>query len=338
MRVYVCVTLYHVYISLLMILTSGADKKRNIVFLNANNEKVYQQYCYIGEQLKKRGYICDVRLRSLKSEILQKERVKNHRQLKIVKDQMRKIGAEEFTLVNFAWNNSYVYPSAGLLYRKAKDAIFVEESTLIAKLEQEKGWKKLIHKLMGDAVDFYKDSKLKTILVQKPETFPQTWQSKLKVLDIGEYVRRLSEHDIQEILNIMSQEGTKLLKLMQKPGLGIVYSCPFSEQGVISEEEKISQIVRICEFYQQYGDVVVKLHPRDTAVYPVGEKVTILPGSFPSELLSLTGYRFKFAVSVCSSAVNTTNAEYKINLNESFYNDPVFQMKDINGQIVESEK
>lgn len=331
MKVYVCVTLYHVYVSLLMIFSEGADRKRNIVFLNANNEKVYKQYCYIADQLKKNGFVCDVRLRTLKSELIGREAKKNKHQLDIVNNALTELGEKEFTLINFAWNNSYVYPSVGLLYKKAKDAVFVEESTLIAKLGQEKAWKKIIHRIMGDAVDFYKDKKVMAILVQKPELFPTEWQSKIQQLAFDSYLKKIDGNQVNLILNIMSEYGKNLTDLLTQPDIGIVYTCPFSEQNVISEAEKIAQIITICDYYKQYGNLVLKLHPRDETRYPVDESVTILPSAFPSELISLTGYQFKFAVSVCSSAVNTTNAEYKINMNENFYNDPVFILKDING-------
>ena len=97
------------------------------------------------------------------------------------------------------------------------------------------------------------------------------------------------------------------MSILKDPGIGIVYTCPFSEQNIISEQEKINQIKKITDYYSKYGKIIVKLHPRDTSNYNLNQEVVVLPSSFPSELLSLTGYKFKFAVSVCSSAVNTTD-------------------------------
>ena len=335
MNVYVCVTLYHVYITLLFVFLSGNNKENNIIFLNANNEIVYKQYLYIAQQLKMRGYICDVRLKSFKDEIFGREIQKNKKQLKIVESCMKVIEEKDFTLINFAWNNSYVYPAAGLLYKKAKEAIFVEESTLIAMLKQEKKWKKVLHRILGDCVDFYKDSKIREIMVQKPETFPEEWQNKLSILDVARLSKKLNKNDAYEIIEIMSQEGVNLFDILQETNIGIVYTCPFSEQNIISEEEKIKQILLICNHYKKYGKCILKLHPRDTSVYPVDDDIIILSPSFPSELLGLTGYKFKYAVSVCSSAVNTTFAENKINMNENFYNSPEFVLLDIDGNNIE---
>lgn len=334
MNVYVCVTLYHTFFSLLKIYYEGEDINSNIIFLNANNEKVYNQYCYIGNQLKKRGFTCDVRLRSLKSEILGSENKKNRQQLRIIYEKMRKNHINKFTLYNFAWNNSYIYPSAGLLYKKAKSVILIEESTLIAKLGQEKKWKKIVHWLLGDVVDFYKDAKLESIMVTRPDDYPSSWREKLQKVDIKDYIDVLNDSDKEEIFTIMSSEGKTVIEALKEPGYGIVYTCPFSEQNIISEEEKIRQVVKICEYYVKYAKVMLKLHPRDISKYPVNEDVVIIPAMFPSELLSMISYEFEFAVSVCSSAVNTTNAKHKVNMNESFYKNPVFKLLDINGNEV----
>lgn len=334
MNVYVCVTLYHAFFSILKIFHEGADRSNNVIFLNANNERVYNQYCYIADQLKQRGFTCDVRLRTLKGEIIGTERKKNKQQLRIVYEKMRKANITEFTLFNFAWNNSYIYPSAGLLYKKAESVVLIEESTLIAKLGQEKKWKKIIHRIMGDVVDFYKDSKLKSIMVTRPDDYPHNWKEKLQQVDIKNYINSLKASDKEEIFTIMSAEGRTVIDAFKEPGYGIVYTCPFSEQNIISEEEKIEQIVKICEYYSRYGKIMLKLHPRDISDYPVSNNIVTIPAMFPSELLSMISYEFEFAVSVCSSAVNTTNAKHKINMNEGFYKNPIFRMLDINGDEV----
>jgi hypothetical protein len=334
MNVYVCVTLYHAFFSLLKIYHEGANRNSNIVFLNANNEKVYQQYCYISNQLKKMDFTCDVRLRSLKGELIGIENKKNKNQLNIATSKMKQENKTDFVLFNFAWNNSYIYPSARLLYKNAKSVILIEESTLIAKLGQEKAWKKNVHRMMGDVVDFYKDSKLDSIMVTRPVDYPSEWRSKLQKVNIKDYISVLSVTDKEEIFSIMSSEGKTVINALKEPGYGIVYTCPFSEQNVISEKEKIKQVLMICDYYKQYAKVILKLHPRDLTHYPVNKEVVIIPAMFPSELLSMIDYTFEFAASVCSSAVNTTNAKYKININDSFYKNPVFKLLDINGNEV----
>lgn len=341
MNVYACVTLYHVYITLLQIMSEDAEKnndggkEKSIILLNANNPQIYKQYEYIAKQLESNGYYCDIRFRTKWRDALGIERVKNRKQLKFILRIMHEKKEKEFTLFNYAWNLSYVYSTVALLYKRCNCAIFIEEGVSSGTLAQEKKWKILIHKLIDGGTDFYKDAKLKEIRVQRPDTFPAEWKSKLTTLDVNAMIDKLNFADKKKIVTIMSQDEEKLDDLLDESDVGIVYSGPFSEDGIIAEKEKIDYIMRMCEFYKQYGKVILKLHPRDTSIYPVGENVLVLSGAFPSELLSLTGYQFKFAVAIFSGAVETTYAKYKINMNENFLNDCKFFLRDINGEIIQ---
>lgn len=334
MKVYICVTLYHVYVTLVKVFSEQEDISKIVIFLNANNEKVYQQYIYIGQQLQKHGFVCDVRLRKKWDELRGKVRVQNKHQFLIVEEQMRKIGVSEFTLYNFAWNNSYVYSTANLLYKKSSEAFFIEESAMIAKLPVESNWKKALHKLLGGGVDFIKDDKLKAIYVQNPAIFPEEWQSKLLRFNLSDMIEKLKDENKKDILTIMSQYGESIANLLKDPNIGIVFTSPFSEQNLITEQEKIKYTLEMCDYYKRYGRLVLKLHPRDTTMYPVSEDVAVLPTSFPSELLSLTGCKFKFAIAICSGAVETANAQYKINMNENFLQDKLFKLRDIHGEVI----
>ena len=335
MKVYLCVTLYHVYITLVTIISNKESKDEIIILLNANDEQIFEQFKYIEKQLKSIGYACDLRLRSKKNDVFGIERINNRKQLKLVQDFMRKKVHSGFTLYNFAWNKSYIYSTASLLYKKCDRAVFMEEGALIAKLPPEKSWKKMLHRIMGDQVDFYKNYKLSEIRVQRPETFPKEWKKKLTILDLPGMIKKIKVEDKDVILRIMSKDGDELMNLLNEPGVGIIYTSPFSEMNLVSEQEKVESVLKICQYYKKYGKLVVKLHPRDTTDYPLDHDISVLPASFPSELFALIGYRFKFAVAVCSGAVNTTNAEYKVNMNENFLKDRKFVLKNINGDIVE---
>ena len=88
----------------------------------------------------------------------------------------------------------------------------------------------------------------------------------------------------------------------------------------MKEEEKIEIYNSIVNYYSKYGKVVVKIHPRDTTHYDFPEDM-ILEGGYPSELLNILGIRFRFAIGICTSAIETAEAEIKINLNDNFLKD-----------------
>lgn len=335
MNIYVCVTLYHVYITLLLIF-STKTQKQSIILLSANDPWIYEQYKYIAHQLKKKGFNCDLRYRTNKTELLGLEKIKNRIQYRMIKKIMGERGVQNYILYNFAWNISYIYSTVALLYKKCEQAIFIEEGVFTGTLGEEKKWKKLFHKYIYGGNDFYKDDKLKEIRVQRPDLFPENWKSKLVELKLSEMIYYLDDVEKKEIISIISQESEKINLLLSGEKVGIIYSCPTSENGQTTEEEKICFTLRLCEFYKQYGRVILKLHPRDKSTYPVDKETMILSGGFPSELLTLVGYKFKFAVALCSSAVETTNAEYRINMNENFTKDRKLILRDIHGEVVQN--
>ena len=334
MNVYVCVTLYHVYVALLDIFSSKRDYNKLVILLNANNKQIFKQFQYIYQQLIKEGVNCSIRLRSKTKEVLGFEEFKNHQQLNFVREMMNNSNTAHFTLYNFAWNNSYAYSTVKLLYKRCAKAIFMEESAIIAKLPEENKWKKKIQRLMGNIVDFYKEEKLQEIRVQHPELFPKSWGDKLQRLDLNKMLLKLSKEEKEKILKIMSEDSSQVIDLLKEKDVGIIFTSPFSEDNLITESEKIMYTQQMCSYYKKYGKVIVKLHPRDTTNYHFDHDVAVLSKSFPSELLTLTGYKFKFAIAICSSAVNTANAEYKINMNEDFLREKKFVLKDINGNVI----
>lgn len=335
MNVYVCVTLYHVYVTLLEVFSTNTEKDKLVILLNANNKQIFRQFQYINKQLTKAGFKCDLRLHSKKKELIGFEEMKNRGQLSFVKKMMGLSATTKFTLYNFAWNNSYAYSTVKLLYKNCERAIFIEESAIIAKLPEEKKWKKYLQKIMGGVVDFYEDEKLQAICVQKPELFPQAWKPKLQKLELNLMLSKLSQDEKDTILQLMSEDSTKIIELLKGPSVGIVFTSPFSEDHLITEQEKINYTQQMCNYYKRYGEVIVKLHPRDTTNYHLESNIPVLSESFPSELLALTGYTFKFAIAICSSAVNTANAESKINMNNDFLSDKRFVLRDINGNVVQ---
>lgn len=329
-NVYICVVPYHLYLSLLLI----NDKKDNAyILLNANNETVYKQFIDIAPKLKKAGYSLDTRLRNKTKDIVGLESG-------ISKKQFEKVFQGDknpvFDLYNFAWNLQYVYSTADLFYKKCRKAYFVEEGALTPINPPQPGWKVLIKKLTGAPVDFYKDKKVEGIYVQKPDIYPASWKSKLKTLDVKKLLTELKDDIKETILDIFVGNIREYLKGADSD-VGIIYTQPLSEDGYITEDTKKDYFRQMAEYYGEGRLVFFKIHPRDLSNYVLPSNCTILPGYFPSELLNLLNIRFKFAVGVCTSAVPTTDAEIKLNINENFLHDQKFDLIPIN-QVQEGER
>lgn len=322
-NVYICVTPYHLYLSLLLI----NDKSDNAyILLNANNDELYKQFVSIAPKLTKAGYSVDTRLRNKTKDILGLE-------AGVLKKQFEKVfdGNQNptFDLYNFAWNCQYVYSTADLFYKKCKTAYFIEEGALTPINPPQPGWKVKLKKLTGTPVDFYKDSKVEGIYVQKPELYPSEWKDKLKNLDVNKLLSELSEDVKRTIIDVFIGDIADGLESGSED-IGIIYTQPLSEDGYISESQKIEYFQEMVDYYGEGKKVFLKLHPRDTSEYHMPENCVLLPNYFPSELFNLLNIHFRFAVGICTSAVPTTDAEIKLNINENFLTDKKFKLVPIN--------
>ncbi|MCD8129982.1 MAG: glycosyltransferase family 52 protein [Lachnospiraceae bacterium] len=322
--VYVCVVPYHLYLSLILI-ECKSNRENSVVLLNANDSKIYEQFCSLKTRLEDYNFKVDVRLRDLKKDILGIEEIENKKQYKTVCSMFGEDISGKFILYNFAWNCQYVYTTANIYYKKCEKAIFVEEGALTAINPPQSSIKILVKKIQGGSVDFYKDEKLEGIYVQQPEIYSKEWERKLRKFDISDLLKELNVESKKVVADIFLGDLTETLS-KQLVDVGIIYTQPLSEDGFISEEEKIDYYTQMVQFYSKYGNPVLKLHPRDTSIYNLEDICTVLPAYFPSELLGLLNIRFKYAVGICTSAVPTTDAEYKLNINENFLTDSRFRL------------
>lgn len=94
----------------------------------------------------------------------------------------------------------------------------------------------------------------------------------------------------------------------------VLFTQPLSEDEYITEEHKIYLYTAICEKVSKYGDVIVKLHPRDTSDYRFKNALYVLEAGYPSELLLLFPIKFAIGIGICTSAVISCNADKGINL------------------------
>ena len=87
-------------------------------------------------------------------------------------------------------------------------------------------------------------------------------------------------------------------------------------------------IENLMDVVEQSGSwVPLYVMTRDTAQYHIRD-VGILKGAYPSELLSVLNISFKFAVGLCTSAIETVNADIRINLNERFLTELKYELRE----------
>lgn len=232
----------------------------------------------------------------------------------------------EFFLVNHTWNKALVCYPASLWFRYCRESIFIEEGYAQTATPDEKPFVLLLKRFYGNQKEFWRDSRLKGIYVQNSEMF-----SDYPIPECKEFALNVdfSEEEKQKLIDLLVNAQNRIeIEKLRKEADGILYTQPISEDGYVKEEVKIKIYEELAAYYSKYGKIFVKLHPRDTTQYNFPEEM-ILKGNYPSELLNILGVKFKFAVGLCTSAVETANAEVRINLNEKFLSELKYELREL---------
>jgi hypothetical protein len=322
--VILCASIYHLFIALMLI---GRQDKRNtcLLMLTTHEHPQYLHFLKIAPRLRELGIRFEIRLRDKRAELLGIEMVKTLLQYRRLR---HLFPLEGYHLINFSWNFSGPFRTSNFWYRKARSSEFFEEGAMCSATPPDRKLKVFAKKACGICTDFFRDEKLQSINVQQRARFTPELQSKIREFSINEYAASLSDIWRTKILRVfLSDEDIESIERMHGEDVVIVFTQPLSEDGFIPETHKVGLYSRLCSASGKYGQVVLKLHPRDTSHYNFPEVRAVLRGSYPSELLTLFPVHFSLAVGICTSAVVGCRANRQVNvccdylktLDESFF-------------------
>lgn len=126
---------------------------------------------------------------------------------------------------------------------------------------------------------------------------PEVLRPKVEIINLQELWNNSDQEKQTEIMRLFSL-SPELLNVFKKT-TAILLTQPLSEDGVITEEEKIQIYRQILE----KGNILLKPHPRDRTDYrKLFPEVMIMPSFLPIELLSLAGVRFENIYTIFSSS------------------------------------
>lgn len=159
-----------------------------------------------------------------------------------------------------------------------------------------------LRRLLGFNKESFGRSKFcKKIYLTGLAPVPKEIKDKVEIINLKELWNKKNKAEKEEILYIFgfNDEIIKNLKGKNK----ILYTQPLSEDGVISEEEKVELYRQIIKNYNE-EELVIKKHPREKTDYKViFPKVEVLDQSFPAELFNLLDIKFEKAITIFSTAV-----------------------------------
>lgn len=129
---------------------------------------------------------------------------------------------------------------------------------------------------------------------------PKEIESKVEIINLKELWNKKAEEEKKEILDIFGFDENLINKIKNKKN--ILFTQPLSEDGFISEEEKMKLYKKIVSNYLQ-KDLVIKIHPREKTDYKkYFPEIEILNQSFPAELFDLLDIKFEKAITIFSTA------------------------------------
>lgn len=142
---------------------------------------------------------------------------------------------------------------------------------------------------------------VRKIYLTQSENIPDCIKDKVEVINLDELWNKKNHKEKMEIIDILGVDIDRISILKDKSY--ILYTQPLSEDGIISEREKIQLYEEILKKYD-INKVVIKPHPRENTDYQFFFKdVYVFCDNIPSELLPLLGVRFEKAITLFSTAV-----------------------------------
>ena len=315
-KIYTCSSIYNVLLAVCIIFLTEETTDSYVVMFSPE-KKIVDAFNTFKAKMKEQG---------IKSIVIDKH-TKLHRALglsdienkKVIKEIITElqVGKNDFLLINFSWNQKMVRYPASMYFKRCSNAIFIEEGATQYLTPDEGIIYRSLKSLYGNQTGFWEMEKLDSLYVQRPERFPNIMQKRMKVLDLKNGIIMLSNERKHNLMDIFMKKEDKNELYVLKNMDGIIFTQPISEDGFVTEDEKIHIYANLTNFYSQYGRIALKIHPRDTSNYDI-ENINIIRGTYPSELLSILGIHFKFAIGLCTSAIESVEADIKMNLNEYF--------------------
>ncbi len=319
-NVYVCGTLYHVYISALKNIERVKNNEESLLIVNDHTpglvalakdlvkEGIFTDYCYIP------FFMITAKLHSEKRSLLY-SLSKNRISIEYVEkysDIKNRFDFIKNSEINLFYNLGL--SSAYFLIRFKSNNFKQVEDGLRNYYPRVGGLKAFKRKYILNAPQGEgRDSQIKSIEVQHPEKLPLITRHKGIKLDLKGMVNSLSEDNRQKLLSTFSQGNTFAINGNNKV---IIITQPFSEDAITTEEYKISLYNQILKDYSSGYDIYIKAHPRETTDYKAKLDFDIIeiPRNFPLEILNFyPDIIFEKGITVFSGALeNLENIKERI--------------------------
>jgi hypothetical protein len=329
-QVYVCGTYFHIYLSILKIIYSTDKQAKRLLVINDRTPGIER----IFKPLTESGYfdfVVHVPFVAISRKINESKflsrvinRNKNVIQFVEADSDIQKYDAFIKSAEINLFSNLGLSPAYFLLRYRNNFFRMIEdgEGNYISRIGRLQAFKRkyILNTVVGEGLD----KEVREIEVQFPEKLNSRISEKGKKLELKKMERELSTRDLEKILGIFMGgvdihiEGQKKLLLITQP---------LSEDGYMSESQKIKLYNTMLKPYATAYTVFVKGHPRELTDYrgKLNYNVTLIPQGFPLEMFDLLkGIHFEVGITVSSSSLtNIKCVDKKIMVGRACFSQPL---------------
>jgi len=182
-------------------------------------------------------------------------------------------------------------------------------------------FKDIIKNILGIPLGWGRSKYISKIYVNFPDKINAKIKNKILHLNLAE-LENLNKKDIEyvkKLLNLFNLNEKHLNNLRNNKNSVLILTQPFSESNFISEEEKIILYQQIIKKYLKKGfSVFLKPHPREKTEYSnfFSKDVFIFRKDFPIEIINFLSdfIKFDIVISVNSTSINNIKNGKKIML------------------------
>lgn len=313
-QVFVCGTLFHIYISILKMLEHKRNQEiqpESLLIVNDHTPGIQT----LIKELEKRNYFSEIlfipffaitkKMESEKNVVL---RAIHRNKLSVQYVENNSSISGHYTFIQDAEIN--LFYNLGLVssfflihfpnnyFRMLEDG-FRNYNPRVGKLKALKR-KYILKTPMGEGID----DQVKSIEVQHPNELPTRIRHKGKPLNFTEMQESLSISEREELISAFLH-GKEIKISGEKNALLITQ--PLSEDRIVKEETKLEIYNELLKKYAKDYTLFIKTHPREITQYKEAIEMpfTEIPRSFPLEFLDfLNDIRFDLGITVFSSALD----------------------------------
>lgn len=228
-------------------------------------------------------------------------RIYNYFKLKFLFERMNLKSAQRFGFDDGSWTEYIVHTTNS--FNLIEDGLI--NYTIIEKLLNKYNKSKLRRILLRTPfmhIPYGLSDHVSNVYLTGISAIPQEIKKKVCIVNMKEMWDSCSERHQQEILNVFAIDSHKLVTQNRSV---LIITQPLSEDGIMSEVDKIGIYKKVIEYYGD-SNVLIKPHPREKTNYAkIFPNIMVWEASFPIELIVYNdkNWGIKTVVTVYSTAV-----------------------------------